>query len=241
MTRARWVMIRAALCALPVILACGLVCAAPSTRPVEAAKIAATPQSSLPSMDSQLIRRGTSQTPASGAAPSSPIMSLEGPRVAIALAAVVALIFVLRSIARRFFDMPGAQRSSRAVQVLSRSIISPKQHILLVQIGRRVLVVGDSGGQMNSLCQITDGEEIAALVGQVREEKLACSAKLFGSFFNRARERLDEDEPEENDSVASDDQTPEIPEDDSSLVSTREELTGLMEKVRLVSRQFHKG
>jgi len=239
MTRARWVAIRAALCALPVILACGLVCAAPATRPAEA-KIAASPQSSLPSMDSQLIRRGTTQTPASGATPSTPIMSLEGPRVALALAAVVALIFILRSIARRFFDMPGAQRSSRTVQVLSRSIISPRQHILLVQIGRRVLVVGDSGGQMNSLCQITDGDEIAALVGQIREEKLASSAKLFGSLFNRAKERLDEDETEENESIISD-QTPEIPEDDSSLASTRDELTGLMEKVRLVSRQFHKG
>src|SRR3954464_3984331 len=51
-------------------------------------------------------------------------------RVAMALIAVLALIVVLRWIAKRFFTTPGAGRSSRAIQVLSRAILSPKQQLM---------------------------------------------------------------------------------------------------------------
>jgi hypothetical protein len=45
---------------------------------------------------------------------------------------------------------------------------------------------------MNSLSEITDPDEVAALVGQLREEKLAVAANIaFGGLLGRMRRTLD--------------------------------------------------
>ena len=166
--------------------------------------------------------------------------TLETPRVAMALAAVIALILLLRFGARRFLDLPGGQRSTGAVQVLSRTVLAPRQHVVLLKVGKRIIVVGDSGGQMSSLGDIADPDEVASLVGHIREEKLTVSAKAFGSLFRRAKDDLEEAPETESHSPAPiSDQFAEAPAEDPELTSTREEISDLMQKVRGLSRQFN--
>ena len=161
--------------------------------------------------------------------PTTPSSGMDTFRVIAALAMVIVVIFLLRWIAQQFFGMPTAKKSSRAVQVLSRSMISPKQQVLLVQVGRRVIVVGDTGGQMSPLAQITDADEIAELVGQLREDKTTTTAKSFGNIFGRAQTKFEEpDEPEVKREEGPDDLDP-------ALATTQAELSGLMEKVRSVA------
>ena len=62
-------------------------------------------------------------------------------------------------------------RGSGALQVVSRLNIAPKQQILLVRVGRRLVLVGNSGTQMNPLCEIGDPEEAALLLGQTAVER----------------------------------------------------------------------
>lgn len=191
------------------------------------------------SIDSQLLRHET--LPSSSVNDSKDSTSnLETPRVAIALAAVIALILLLRFGARRFLDLPGGQRSTSAVQVLSRTLLAPRQHVLLLKVGKRIIVVGESGGQMASLGDIADPDEVATLVGHIREEKLTVSAKAFGSLFRRAKDDLEETpETEANTPAPISDQFAETPQDDPEVVSTREEISDLMQKVRGLSRQFN--
>jgi len=65
-----------------------------------------------------------------------------------------------------------------------------------------VLVVADNGSQMNSLCQITDPDEVAGLVGQLRTEKggsTGTAGGAFGGLFGRSRKSfagLGDDDPE---------------------------------------------
>ncbi len=55
------------------------------------------------------------------------------------------------------------------MRLLSRTVLSPKQQVLLLQVGRRVIVVGDGGAAgMRPLCEITDPDEVAALVGDAK-------------------------------------------------------------------------
>jgi flagellar protein FliO/FliZ len=215
-----------------------------------AAVTAATPTVKSPqggtdttSHDSTLIARDKESAPSSDVGIAVPKYDLEMPRVLAALAAVIGLIFLLRAGARRMFDIPVNQRSSRAVQVLSRTIVAPKQQVLLLQVGKRMVVVGDSGGQMNALCQIDDPDEVAALLGQVREEKLASAGKTFGLLFNRTKDQMVEAETDEPRETANEDaMTMEANSAEGrEIFSTRQELSGLMEKVRIVSRQFHNG
>jgi flagellar biogenesis protein FliO len=164
----------------------------------------------------------------------APSTGIETFRVIAALALVIVVIFLLRWIAQQFFGLPSARKSSRAVQVLGRSIISPKQQVLLLQVGKRVIVVGDCGGQMNALAQITDPDEIAELSGKVQEDKAASTTKSFGNIFGKAQTKFDEaEEAPKQMSTSSDDVDP-------ALATTQAELSGLMDKVRSVAAGMKK-
>ncbi len=100
-------------------ISCGGVArgAGPATQPTTAPAHA--------QMDSELIRRtGDGSAPASGAAPRSSGMELS--RVAMALALVIGLIFALRWAVKKFFISGSSHHSTKAVQLLSRSSISPQ-------------------------------------------------------------------------------------------------------------------
>ena len=67
---------------------------------------------------------------------------------------------------------------------------------LLLQIGRRVLVVADSHGRMNALCEIREPEEVALLVGNTRSaaESVEKSSR-FGSALRKAAEPFEDGLP----------------------------------------------
>ena len=151
------------------------------------------------------------------------------------LAIVLSLIFVMRWGGKRLFPQSAGQRASRAVNVLARNVISPKQQLLVIQVGKRLIVVGDSGQQMNALCEITDADEAAALIGQIEGERREPVAigKPFGALFGRADAQYGlKDVPPAADQ--SDEQA------DPSAQGTRDELNGLMDRVRLMSQQFRR-
>ena len=177
---------------------------------------------------------GRSQNPALPGIPKAP--STDYQRVVFALIAVVALIFVLRAVGRVLFPSVTSRGQSRVVEVLSRSALAPKQQVMLLRVGRRVIVVGDSGTQMNTLCEISDPDEVAGLVGQLREEKTAAAA-AFTSLFGRFNRRFEaEQEGIESDAAAElRDDRDEIP-----ASSPHGELDGLRERVRMLAEQFAK-
>lgn len=197
-------------------------------------------------LEDEAIRRRPAVTQRPAAAPKTapaPSQGLEFARIATALGIVIGLILVMRWLAKRFFVTPGRNGASRVVQVLSRTPLAPKQQLLMIQVGRRIVVAADSGGQMNSLCEITDPDEVASLVGQMLEERGAGSPKSFGSLFSKMRRGFDDEPaPEEpaftgrGDREAGGAEADEA--EDPALSSTRSELRGLMDKVRLLSRQF---
>ncbi len=172
----------------------------------------------------------------SGTQPPSVLTTgMDTTRVVLSLLLVIAAIFLLRWIAQQFFGAPSTKRSSRAVQVLSRSMIAPRQHVLVLQVGRRLVVVGDSGSQMNPLCEITDADEIASLIGQLRQDKAAPVTRAFGSVFRRAEKDYSS---ESSDGESSKREVAEDAELDPALATTQAELSGLIDKVRSVSKQI---
>jgi len=159
--------------------------------------------------------------------------TMDYPRVLGALAAVIGLILLLRWCGRLFFPAAGARGSSRAVEVLGRSPVSPRQQVMLLRVGRRLIVVGDSGSQLSSLCEITDPDEVAAMVGQLRDERAAPASRAFVAMFGRSRRRFAPPEEAPEQAPPLDD-----PEDEAPVASAREELSGLRERVRLLAQHF---
>jgi flagellar biogenesis protein FliO len=155
-------------------------------------------------------------------------------RIAIALIVVISLILLLRAAYRQMTAGPGGARGGKLVTVLSRSMVSPKQHVLVLQVGKRLLVVGDSGGHMTSLCEISDPDEVATLIGQTRGGASASKGPVtFGSLFRRANEPFSETEVLQS---QREEQSNEINPDDSV---SQEEVGGLLDKVRQLQQQFN--
>jgi flagellar biogenesis protein FliO len=164
---------------------------------------------------------------------SDSINQIDFRRVVISLAIVLALVFLCRWAAKWFFPSAAVGRSSQVMKVLSRAVIAPRQQLLLVQVGKRLVMVGDCGQQMSALAEITDPDEVATLLGQLRADTPAPeSTNPFAPLLGRARAQFDES------TVPS---AGEPDDEDSEMVlagvaQTRTELSGLTEKIRMLSQ-----
>jgi flagellar biogenesis protein FliO len=149
----------------------------------------------IDSLDSHSIQRdaGDSTPIDSKPIPSdSHAISFDSTRVMLVLGGVVSLILVLKAGLRKILPGAAAARSTRAMQVISRCTISSRQQLLLIQVGKRLVVAGDSGTQLNPLCEIADPAEVEGLIAQIREEA-ASAAGRFDAFFGKARKEFNSD------------------------------------------------
>jgi flagellar biogenesis protein FliO len=208
--------------------------AAAQTRPTAQNKSAVV--SSDESLESSPLFGESTSPGSSKTSPANlPSGSMDFTRVGLALGGVVALIFILRVFIRRIVPGAVAHRASSTVKILGRCPVSPKQNILVVQFGKRLVLVGDSGASLNPLCEVSDSDEVASIIAQNTEETISV-ARRFESLFGRARK--DFDGPGESESAESFDNSHEVKPEDPSLQETQKELSELREKVRDVARQI---
>ncbi|MEM1110060.1 MAG: flagellar biosynthetic protein FliO [Planctomycetota bacterium] len=101
-----------------------------------------------------------------------------------ALGVVIGLIFAARW---AYTKLGGAvvARPSPVVEVLSRTPVAPKNHVLLLRVGQRVLVVGDSSSGLNTLADVDDPEEVASLLQSVSAHGERSASKSFNALVSR--------------------------------------------------------
>lgn len=212
MGRARWAM-------MGIVLALGTLASAQTTAPVARDPIESTP----------IRLRPSSQPARTAATPGRPESSdwMDIPRVAGALAVVIGLIFTARWVGKKYFPNLSVGRAPGVVRVLARSPISPRQHVLLVQVGRRVLVVADNGTQVSRLTDITDPDEVASLLGQLAPRSEP-QTEAFDEKLDDATQQF---------AASPSNRMAEVEAEAESLPAT-EEIEGLMSKVRALARQL---
>lgn len=158
------------------------------------------------------------------------------PKILLAMILVVGLIFALKWGAGKFVPSV-AGKTTKAISVLSRLPLGPKQQLMLVRVGTRAVLVASSATQMNPLCEITDADELAQLIGQVEAERTP--APVLGTFANLFKKNQDDFEPTQQDAAL--DRREDVEEDqqeDQLVGAARQELTGLAQRVRLLSRNL---
>jgi flagellar biogenesis protein FliO len=216
---------------------------------------------------------GTSESPATqqGAGQQSATQGNSGYdplRVTLALGGVIGLIFALRWGAKWFYPGVAPLKGTASVRVLSRTVIGPRQQVVLIKVGRRILAVGDSGARLSPLCEITDPDEVASLLGAARsattdranaDVELETPAvqdsdrpaparrgnRTFAPMMDSASNAYDAegnagtDEIATDDAGAPDDETSAAPTDvDPAIAATQQQLDGLSQRVRLLAKQF---
>ncbi|MEM6392310.1 MAG: flagellar biosynthetic protein FliO [Planctomycetota bacterium] len=78
----------------------------------------------------------------------------------------------------------GGAGATAVVEVLSRSMIAPRNHVLLLRVGGRVLVVSDSSAGTRTLCEVTDPVEVADLMQAVEASKPTSVTGGFGKVLS---------------------------------------------------------
>jgi flagellar biosynthetic protein FliO len=193
-----------------------------------AAPVGAAPSDSIVIRSTQGGPRVTSTQPVA-----MPSLGVDITRMLLALAIVIGLIYVSRWLLKRFYGGGATAGGSRVVQVLNRTPLAPRQQVMLLQVGRRVVVVGESNGNMVTLAQIDDPDEIAQLIGRLHEERSGRSM-AFGGLFGHAQAKMERDVSEDDVRPASSAET----NADSSSEEVKSDLTDLLEKVRSIRNQM---
>ncbi len=182
----------------------------------------------------RLTPRPTSGPAAQAPSSSQPVLPIA--QVIGALAIVIGLILLLRWGGRKV--LPGTGGGG-VIKVISRTTIAPRQQLLLLQVGQRLVLAGQCGGQMSRLCEITDPQEVAQLLGQAQSEKSGSLSSAFSSFFSRAEQGYVQPAPPAAPaSAATAGAGGPAGAVEEPLAKQAEELRGLLDKVRSMTSQY---
>jgi flagellar biogenesis protein FliO len=120
----------------------------------------------------------------------------------IPLVAVLALIGVAAFVVKRFMPAKTLLTGAGVLDVVARLSLSPKQTLILVKMGKRLVLLGMSGESMTALSEVTDPEQVAFMLGQAASESSSSMTSTFARSIQRESlvyedEDEDFDEPEE--------------------------------------------
>lgn len=98
-----------------------------------------------------------------------------------ALAVVAVLIFAARWLLRRW-GAAGPAGLAGPMEVLARASVAPRQQLLLVRLGKRLVLIGAGGGAMSTLAEVTDPAEVNELMQAVKSAKDGTFAGLLTRY-----------------------------------------------------------
>ncbi|MCE9591841.1 MAG: flagellar biosynthetic protein FliO [Planctomycetes bacterium] len=120
-----------------------------------------------------------------GANPTATPLSAWFTNTLIALVVVIGAVFLLRSILTKLTGRSPVASNRHVLEVLARVGVASKSHVLLVKLGRRILVVGESPSGLNTLADIDDAEEVAAILQTVNARKAGSATAGFAQTMDR--------------------------------------------------------
>lgn len=88
---------------------------------------------------------------------------VEFARVGAALLGVVMLLLAMKFVLRRMGGGLSSMRPSGVVQIHARYPVARGQQIVILQVGNRFIVAHQGGGEMRTLSEITEADEVARL------------------------------------------------------------------------------
>lgn len=142
-------------------------------------------------------------------------------RMLLWLAVIVVFIYAAVWLIRKY--VPSARRmfGGGPLKVVSRVTVGTRQHILLVRVGSRFVVVGATATTMTPLTEITEAEEVRRLTGELAEQGGGKPSDSFKTAMRRADEEMSASAPE----------TPGEPGRPADVREVREELDAVRKKV----------
>ncbi len=133
--------------------------------------------------ENEYLSDGETPLASTGAGDSSALGGLG--EVMLYLGVIVVLIVLSLFIFKKY--MPGGKKifQSKAIEVLSRAYLAPKQGVFVVKLAERILVLGVCGGSINTLADIDEPEEVARIQELTEGGGSDGISSAFKSIFGR--------------------------------------------------------
>ncbi|MBI4578806.1 MAG: FliO/MopB family protein [Planctomycetes bacterium] len=97
------------------------------------------------------------------------------------LAAVLALIAGLAFVLRKFLPARKLLVGSDVLRVVARTHLSPKQQLVLVKLGHRLVMLGVSPERVNALMTLDDPEQVAQVMGEIAGRRPGSMSNAFAA------------------------------------------------------------
>ena len=148
-----------------------------------------------------------------------------------ALGVVIALVFAIRWLLRRGGVVSTAVPQGGVVEVLSRTTVAPRSHVVLMRVGMRILVVSDSPAGMRTLASVQDAEEVAELLGAIESVKPTSVGQSFGSVMKKLSGQwsAEEDTPTDTTDPSAEERSSAIDQAQGALSRVRGQLAAFSE------------
>jgi flagellar biogenesis protein FliO len=111
---------------------------------------------------------------------------------ALALGGTLAMIFVTRSLLKRFGNrLGGGKRPSGVVEVMARYPFARGHHIVLIKVGRRIIVTHQSAQGITTLSEFTSHAEVADLMARCEAGARGTEQFTFDSLLRSSEREFD--------------------------------------------------
>ena len=152
----------------------------------------------------------------------------------LSLLIVLALIVGVTYLFKRFCLNSNRSSMPTGVEILARSSMNTKQSLCLVQLGNRLVLLGQSPSHISSLQTIDDPDEIAQILGQLEQKKTLSITNTLGKLFHREKELYENDENSAMSLDIEDNQDQNQPT--QQWCQAKGELSSLLDKVKGLSK-----
>jgi flagellar protein FliO/FliZ len=119
----------------------------------------ASAQTTMPSSEARSVSATSRPSPESELVEKPEEEGLGIGRTVLALAVVVALIFITRAIVRRCGGACGVSPNKGPLEIVHRVATGPRQQLLMVRLGRRMLLIGATPERLTYLTEVSDEQE----------------------------------------------------------------------------------
>lgn len=149
--------------------------------------------------DQRPLGRAAAESPHSGSTPpATGAGDLSVSRTSMALAAVLALIFVIAAIFKKLPRggalgaalLAAGRAPSGVIEVLGRFTLSRGVTLILLKVDRRVVLISQTGqrssASLSTLCEMADADEVASIIAKCRSDAGETITSRFQSTLTRA-------------------------------------------------------
>lgn len=112
-------------------------------------------------------------------------------QVAGALGVVLGLVYVGRTLVRKFVPGASAGNGKGVLEILARYPLAKTQSLVLVRIGSQIVVLNQGKEMSRSVLVISDPTEVANLLGQIQGSKPNSIQAGFSHLLTDARRELE--------------------------------------------------